>query len=617
MRSCSNGGGEGGPILLNWGYSDGGGENPVAETETPSFLAAPAGTAPPASKPVLIAVDDDPNVLKAVVRDLRGHYASRYRIVAAGSGEAALEALGEIASRNNGAGAELVALLLADQRMPGMCGTDFLEAAKEIAPSAKRVLLTAYADTDAAISAINDAQINHYLLKPWDPPEDKLYPVLDDLLDDWQAGFRPPFEGIQLFGVRFSPATHAVKDFLGRQQIPYQWVDVEQAREGAGKGDLPSQRLLELLGADAACLPVVVFPDGTRLVQPLPTAIAEKLGFRTRAERPFYDLVIIGGGPAGLAAAVYAGSEGLSTLIVEQEAAGGQAGTSSRIENYLGFPSGVSGADLARRAHTQALRFGVEILAPTEAEAVRIEGPYRVVTLAGCGEVSCHALLIATGVSWRTLSDIAAVDRFTGAGLYYGAAMTEALAVKGEDIYIIGGANSAGQAAMHFAKYARRVTMLVRSDDLRNGMSDYLVEQIGGTPNITVRTQTRMTGIGGDERLQTITITDDATNEEETVPTGSVFIFIGAVPRTDWVGGLLARDAQGFLLTGPDLPRDGRTGRPEGWPLPRDPFLLETNVPGIYVAGDVRHGSIKRIAAGVGEGGVAVSAIHRYLASVR
>lgn len=586
---------------------------------------ATSSTSPPSSKPLLLAVDDDPDVLRVVTRDLRSRYGDRYRVISAPSGESALDTLKEIAARNNGSGADLVALLLADQRMPGMCGTDFLEQAKAIAPNARRVLLTAYADTEAAIQAINTVQLSHYLIKPWDPPEEKLYPVLDDLLDDWQADFQPPFEGIQVFGVRFSPATHAVKDFLARQQIPYRWADVEQMRQQASAGGVEARKAAALLGNDAGCLPVVVFPDGSRLVQPSPLQVAEKIGMRTRAERPFYDLVIVGGGPAGLAAAVYGGSEGLSTLLVEREAPGGQAGTSSRIENYLGFPSGLSGADLARRAHAQAQRFGVEILSPQEATKVRAEGPYRVVSLLDCeqedarSEVSCHALILAMGVQWRQLTDIPNIEKFTDAGIYYGAALTEGAACADEDIYVIGGANSAGQGAMYFSRTARSVTVLVRGEGLEKSMSEYLIDQIAGTPNIRVRPHTRLVGVEGDSHLERITIRDDAAGTEETIPASSVFVFIGAEPRTDWLEGFVARDAKGFLLTGPDLPRDPqRADRPAGWPLlERDPFLLETNVPGVFAAGDVRSGSMKRIVAGVGEGGIAVAFVHRYLASVR
>ena len=435
-------------------------------------------------------------------------------------------------------------------------------------------------------------------------------------MDDWQAAYRPSFSGIRVVGHRFSPRSHTIKDYLSRRQVPFQWVDVEALQR---PGDSDARRLAALIGNDAGCLPVVLFEDGSRIVQPTVEQIAEKIGLKRNAERPFYDLVIVGGGPAGLAAAVYGGSEGLSTLMIEKEAPGGQAGTSSRIENYLGFPGGVSGAELARRATAQAQRFGVESLART-AESVRVEGPYRIVTLGGDGggEVSCHALIIATGVAWRKL-DVPGIDTYTGAGVYYGAALTEAASCSEEDVYIVGGANSAGQGAMYFSRFARRVIMLVRGDDLRKGMSDYLVDQIEGTAGIEVRTQTRLVGVDGDgDRLDRITIADDANGgTPETVPASSLFVFIGAEPHTEWLDGLLTRDDHGFLLTGPDLPQDERTHQPVGWPLERDPYVLETNVPGIFVAGDVRFGSVKRVASSVGEGGVAVSLIHRYLSSVR
>jgi thioredoxin reductase (NADPH) len=573
-----------------------------------------------AAKPIILAIDDDDEVLHSVARDLRARYAGAYRIIPVASGEAALETLREIEARS---GSNAVALLLADQRMPGMSGVAFLEQARALAPQARRVLLTAYADTEAAIEAINAARIHHYLVKPWDPPQDKLYPVLDDLLEDWQSQYRPPFDGVRVYGLRWAPASHEIRDFLSRQQVPYQWLDVEEATRDKNP-DQRTRRALAVLGSDADTLPVVIFTDGSRLCRPTSAEIAEKLGLRTKAAQPFYDLVIIGGGPAGLAGAVYGASEGLSTLLVEREAPGGQAGTSSRIENYLGFPAGVSGADLARRAQTQAVRFGVEILAPREAAGLRVDGPYRVVSLAECApdggatEVSCHALLIAIGVAWRQLSDVPGVERLTGAGVYYGAALTEAMSCSDEKVFVIGGANSAGQAAMYFARFASDVTMLVRAAELRKGMSDYLAAQIEATQNIHVRLQTRMIEVHGGERLERITIASDALGTSETIPASSVFIFIGAEPRTDWLEAVLARDEHGFLLTGPDLPRDPRRHeRPNGWPLDRDPFLLESTVPGVFVAGDVRHGSIKRISSGVGEGAVAVSEIHRYLAGFR
>lgn len=564
-------------------------------------------TASPNSRPAILTVDDETEVLRAIERDLKGRYADRYRVLRADSGKAALAALEELQRRG-----EPLALLLSDHRMPEMDGVELLRRSLELYPDARRVLLTAYADTDAAIRAINDVKIDYYLLKPWSPPEDKLFPILDDLLTDWQANFRPPLGGLRVLGLRWSAEAHRLKDFLARNQAPYSWLDIE-ARESNPEID----RLVKALG-DEECLnrlPIVVFPDGTSLSNPEMTEVAAKLGLRTQAERPFYDLVIIGAGPAGLAAAVYGGSEGLKTVLIEREAPGGQAGTSSRIENYLGFPNGVSGADLARRAVTQARKFNVEILAPQNVCAVRVEGPYRVVKFTDGTEISCHALLIATGVSWRRLK-VPGVENLTGRGVYYGAAMTEAMSCEDDDLYVIGGANSAGQGAMHFARYAHKVIMLVRADDLRKGMSDYLVDQIEATPNIEVRLQTEIVAVEGEERLECITFRDNSKGgAEETRPATALFIFIGAEPKTEWLADVVERDKDGFVMVGLDLVRNGK--RPKGWPLDRDPLMLETSVPGIFVAGDVRHGSVKRVAAGVGEGGVAVSSIHRYLSSVR
>lgn len=552
------------------------------------------------ARPVILTVDDDPEVLQAIARDLRQQYGDRFRIIRADSGKAALEVVQQLKLRN-----EPIALFLVDQRMPQMSGIEFLEQAMPIFPDAQRVLLTAYADTDAAIRAINSARLQYYLLKPWDPPEEKLYPVLNDLLDDWLASFRPPFEGIRVIGNRWSPQSHQVKDFLARNQIPYQWLDIElnEARELVSYAETECK----------AQLPLVLFPDGARLIQPNNTQIAERIGLRTQAERPFYDLLIVGGGPAGLAAAVYGASEGLSTVMIEREAPGGQAGSSSRIENYLGFPSGLSGSDLARRAVAQARRFGVEILTPQEATSLRIEDPYRIVKLVDGSEISCHALLIATGVSYRKL-DIPGMERLNGAGVYYGAAMTEAIACKGEQVYVIGGANSAGQAAMHFSKYAEHVTMLVRGESLTKSMSQYLIDQIESTSNITVCPYCSVVEVHGEKSLEKIVIANSNTGTQKTVPATSLFIFIGAMPQTDWLGSVVERDKQGFILTGMDLLLDRQ--RPKGWTLERAPFLLEASVPGIFVAGDVRYGSVKRVASGVGEGAIAVQFIHRYLSKV-
>ncbi|MGI4792263.1 MAG: FAD-dependent oxidoreductase [Janthinobacterium lividum] len=551
-----------------------------------------------AAKPVILAIDDDADVLRLIKSDLRRQYGHDYRILSAAGGSLALDALKELKERQ-----EAVALLVVDQRMPGMGGVDFLEEAIKLYPDCKRILLTAYADTEAAIKAINTVKTDYYLLKPWDPPEEQLYPVLTDLLDDWKAAYRPPFGGIKVIGNRWSSESHRVKDFLARNQFPYEWQDIEDSAEACS--------LYE--GANAPKLPIVVFPDGETLSRPDNAALAAKVGLKTSAQQPFYDLIIIGGGPAGLAAAVYGASEGLKTLLIEREAPGGQAGTSSRIENYLGFPTGLSGADLARRAVAQAQRFGVEILSQ-EVTSLRVQDQYRLLTLGDGAEVSCHALLIATGVSWKRL-DIPGAEALTGAGVYYGAAMTEALTCKDDDVYMIGGANSAGQAALHFAKYARCVTLIVRGDALENGMSQYLVDEIRAQPTIRVWLNSSVTSVEGKNQLERITINHSDTGETEIVPARSLFIFIGAQPRTDWLEGVVKRDPKGFILAGPSLMQNGK--RPADWPLDRDPYLLETSVPGIFVAGDVMHESVKRVASAVGGGSIAVMFIHQYLAKVK
>jgi thioredoxin reductase (NADPH) len=555
------------------------------------------------AKPILLSVDDDTDVLRAIERDLRSRYGAEYRVIGNDAPEKALDVLKQLKVRNDS-----VALLLADQRMPRMDGIRFLQEATRIFPDAKRALLTAYADTNAAIGAINQASIHYFFLKPWDPPVEHLYPQLDDLLEDWQASYRPTFDGIRVLGTRWSPRSYELRDFLARNHVPYQWIDVELSAN-----DPETKRLVEALGPEATHLPVVLFPDGTKLLESIPADVAQKVGLRTRAQTSFYDLAIVGGGPAGLAAAVYGASEGLHTVIIEREAPGGQAGMSSRIENYLGFPAGLSGSDLARRAVVQARRFGVEILAPQEAVSVRTEGSYRIIKLADGNEISCHALMIASGVQWRRL-DAPGIDRLQGAGVYYGGGSTEALSCKGETIYVVGGANSAGQAAMNFAKYAEQVVMAVRGASLASTMSQYLIDQIKETPNIQVWANASVVEAHGDTRLEEISVLCSDTNKVERVPASSMFIFIGAQPRTDWLGTLVERDERGFLLTGPDLIRDGQ--RPKGWPLDRDPFLLETNVPGLFAVGDVRHGSVKRVASGVGEGSVAVQFIHQYLSKV-
>ncbi len=555
------------------------------------------------AKPILLSVDDDSDVLRAIERDLRSHYGADYRVIASDSPEGALDLLKGLKVRNDG-----VALILADQRMPRLDGVGFLQEARQIFPGAKRALLTAYADTNAAISAINQANLDYFFMKPWDPPSEHLYPQLDDLLDDWRASYHPAFEGIRVLGTRWSPRSYELRDFLARSHVPYQWIDVEHSAN-----DPETKLLLEALGQEASRLPIVLFPDGTKLFDSAPGEVAQKVGLRTRAQTSFYDLAIVGGGPAGLAAAVYGASEGLHTVMVEKEAPGGQAGMSSRIENYLGFPSGLSGGDLARRGVVQAQRFGVEILSPQEAVGVRTEGPYRIIKLADGNEISCHALMIASGVQWRRL-DAPGIDRLQGAGVYYGGGATEALSCKGEIVYVVGGANSAGQAAMNFSQYADRVVILVRGDSLASTMSQYLIDQIKETPNIQLWTHASVAEVHGETRLEEISVLCSDTDKIERVQASSMFIFIGALPRTDWLAGMVERDDRGFLLTGPDLMPGGE--RPKGWSLERDPFLLETNVPGIFAVGDVRHGSVKRVASGVGEGSVAVQFIHQYLSKV-
>lgn len=548
------------------------------------------------AKPVILCVDDEAEVLNGVARDLRRHFGAGYRIVKALSGGQGLEILGELERRGSA-----VALLVVDQRMPDLTGTEFLALARERFPDAKKVLLTAYADSEAAIAGINRVGLDHYLTKPWDPPEAGLYPVLEDLLEDWSAAARPPLDGIRVVGTLWSARCHEVKDFLARNQIPYQWIDVER---DAGAG-----RLME--GMPRARLPLVLLPDGSRLSDPELPRLAERIGLRTRAAAAFYDFIVLGGGPAGLAAAVYGGSEGLRTVLIEREAPGGQAGTSSLIENYLGFPRGLSGADLARRATTQARRFGVEILM-SEATAVRAEGPYRIVTLRDGAELSCHALLVACGLEQRRLG-IPGAEELRGSGVYYGAALTEAVNYRGEEVVVVGGANSAGQGAMFFSRYARRVHLVVRGTTLEAGMSRYLVDQIRSTENIDVLLETEVASVRGASGLEAVALQAVRGGLRE-VPARAMIIFVGAVAHTPMLDGLVERDAEGFVLTGPDLLVDRR--RPRGWTLERQPFLLETSLHGVFAAGDVRHGSVKRVASAVGEGAVAVALVHEYLKSV-
>jgi thioredoxin reductase (NADPH) len=546
-------------------------------------------------KPVLLSVDDDTEVLRAVERDLRRRYAERFRVLSAGSGAEALDLLRRVVLRG-----EEVALLLVDQRMPEMTGVEFLTSALEIAPSAKRVLLTAYADTEAAIRAINEVRLDHYLMKPWHPPEERLYPVLDDLLGDWQASALAGAETVRVIGHRWSADSHRIRDFMTRNQVAHRWLDAEQ-EEG--------RRLLAAAALEGdERLPLLLFPDGSTLVAPGTAELAERVGLRTRAELPFYDLVIVGGGPAGLAGAVYGASEGLRTVLVESEASGGQAGQSSRIENYLGFPAGLSGSDLARRAIAQAVRLGAELLTAAEVSAIEAKGPSRVVRLADGSELGCHAVLIATGVAYRRL-EAEGAERLTGRGVYYGAALGEAAFFDGRPVVVVGGANSAGQAALHLALKAR-VTMVVRGDSLDESMSSYLVERILADSTIDVRLNTKVIEVRGEENVEGVTI--DEAGTRSLLETDGVFVFIGAEPHTSWLHGLVACSEGGFVLSGPQVTQSD-AGDWASWPLERDPYLLETNIPGIFVAGDVREQSIKRVASAVGEGAMAVSFIHQYL----
>jgi thioredoxin reductase (NADPH) len=565
-----------------------------------AVVGCPAVTLPSgvmeAPKPVLLTVDDDPGVSRAVARDLRKRYGRDFRIVRAESGTEALEALREIKLRG-----DPVAVLLADYRMPAMSGLEFLEQAMDLFPHARRALLTAYADTDAAIEAINVIDLDHYLLKPWEPPEEKLYPVVDELIELWRGAADEPVTATQVVGHRWSARSYEVRDFLARNSVSYRWLTADEP-EG--------RRLLEAAGLDETSVPLVVTPGGDSLVDPGVEELAAKVGLSTTPATGFYDTVIVGGGPAGLGAAVYAASEGLRTVLVERQATGGQAGQSARIENYLGFPDGISGAQLTERARRQATRFGAEILTAADVTGLQVRGSSRVVRFADGGEVAAHTVVLATGVAYYTL-DVPGVARLTGRGVFYGSAATEAPACADEDVYVVGGANSAGQAAVFLSRHARRVTLVVRADGLERSMSHYLIRQIRDTPNIQVRPNTQVIGADGGEHLERLRLCDTADGTEEEVATAFLFVFIGAAPCTEWLDGVVQRDARGFVLTGPDLLVEGR--RPRGWPLQRDPYYLEASVPGVFAAGDARASSVKRVASAVGEGAMAIQLTHRYL----
>ncbi|HEY6422747.1 MAG TPA: FAD-dependent oxidoreductase [Pseudonocardiaceae bacterium] len=548
------------------------------------------------AKPVLLTVDDDPGVSRAVARDLRRRYGENYRVVRADSALDALDALKEIKRRG-----EPVAAILADYRMPQLNGVEFLEQAMDLFPRARRALLTAYADTDAAIQAINVVDVDHYLLKPWDPPEEKLYPVVDALVEMWRAMGETAVEQTKVVGHRWSAPSYDARDFLARNAVPYRWYSVDEP-EG--------QRLLEATGATVEDIPVVITADGRSLNRPSNAEIATAVGLSTQPAAEFYDLIVVGAGPAGLGAAVYGASEGLRTVLVERQASGGQAGQSSRIENYLGFPDGVSGAQLTDRARRQAQKFGAEALSAREVVGLVARGSARVVQFGDGSEIAAHAVVLATGVAYRAL-EAPRVGDLIGAGIYYGSAMTEAPACAGQDVYVVGGANSAGQAAVFFARHARQVILLIRGDSLARSMSHYLIQQLAALGNVTVRTCTEVAAVHGEQHLEGITLRHTRSGATDVVPSGHLFVFIGAAPRTEWLDGVVARDALGFLRTGPDLLVEGR--RPPGWPLDRDPYYLEGSLPGVFVAGDVRAESVKRVASAVGEGAMAVTLVHRYL----
>jgi thioredoxin reductase (NADPH) len=547
-------------------------------------------------KPVLLSVDDDPGVSRAVARDLRRRYGEEFRVLRASSGDEALEALRELKLRGDS-----VAAMLADYRMPQMNGIDFLERAMDLFPRARRTLLTAYADTEAAIQAINVVDVDFYLLKPWDPPEEKLYPVVDAMIESWRDSRDGAVEDVKLIGHRWSAPSFRARDFLARNAVPYRWYSVDEP-EG--------RRLLEAAGAGPDDVPVVITTDAVVLLAPSDAELAAVAGLNVEPREEFYDLVVVGGGPAGLGAAVYGASEGLRTVLVEREATGGQAGQSSRIENYLGFPDGVSGGQLAERARRQAAKFGAEMLLTRDCVALEAHGAKRVLRFADGSKIAAHAVVLATGVSYRSL-DVAGADGLTGRGVYYGSAMTEAAECADQEVFIVGGANSAGQAAVFFARYASSVHVLVRGPALEASMSHYLIEQLANTPNITVHTCTTVAEAHGTDHLEELTLQDANTGERTTYPANHLFVFIGGAPRTQWLDGAVVRDERGFIPTGPGLLDDGR--RPHGWPLDRDPYFLESSLPGVFVAGDVRAESVKRVASAVGEGAMAVTLVHRYL----
>jgi thioredoxin reductase (NADPH) len=548
------------------------------------------------SRAAILTVDDDPGVSRAVARDLRRQYGDRYRIVRAESASDGLDALRQMKLRG-----DVVAVILADYRMPELNGIEFLEQAMDIYPGARRVLLTAYADTGAAIDAINVVDLDHYLLKPWDPPEEKLYPVVDALLDAWLESDHRPVQEIRVVGHRWSARSSEVREFLARNQVPYRWY---QSDEPEGK------RLLDAAGADGLALPVVITPDGDTMIEPSDAELAARVGLATTPSKDFYDLIVIGGGPAGLGAAVYGASEGLRTVLVERLATGGQAGQSSRIENYLGFPDGVSGAQLTDRARRQATKFGAEVLTTRDVVGLEVCGSARRATFADGTSIDAHTVILATGVSYRRLN-APGLAELTGRGVYYGSALTEASACLGQDIYVVGGANSAGQAAVYLARHAKSVTILVRGSSLESSMSYYLIRQIADIPNITVRTCTEVIEASGQDHLESLTLRSTATGAVETVDAQLLFLFIGAAPLTDWLDGVVVRDQRGFVVAGPDLSVGGE--RPRGWELDRMPYHLETSVPGVFVAGDARSESAKRVASAVGEGALAVMLVHRYL----